>query len=544
MTTRARFILTGENRTDRAFRGVKSNLRGVSREVKTLAASFGLIFGAVGLARGVKSIAQAGIQMERLERTFRVATGSAEAAKKEFEFVRKEVDRLGADLETSALQFAKLAAAAKGTRLEGKGARDIFVAVAEASRVLGLSAEQSSGALTAIEQIISKGKVSAEELRGQLGERLPGAFQIAARAIGVTTAELDKMLATGALLPEELLPAMAVELHKTFGEEAVTAAGDAQAAFNRLQTAIFTLKTQLAESGLIDALARAADLASSILNDFSPESKQLRIKQELEVEITNQETWVQQLQDQLDWAFRTGVDFTDIQVNLMDAEEELKRLKGEWDEITTASESANDAVQDYSSALQEITFSDKLQEKLKPINPEDFAGPPKHLMKELVDEGQKASGELENTFARGIFASFDEGVAGMGEVFKRALQNMVAEAAAAGIVRAVFGGAVGTGGGGILGNLFGFQHGGSFQVAGAGGPDSQLVAFKATPGERVDVSPPGKRSGGVTVNQYVNIDATGAVSSDLLTGLPIAFQQLKEQTKAEMMDLLERPGMA
>jgi TP901 family phage tail tape measure protein/lambda family phage tail tape measure protein len=33
----------------------------------------------------------------------------------------------------------------------------------------------------------------------------------------------------------------------------------------------------------------------------------------------------------------------------------------------------------------------------------------------------------------------------------------------------------------------GFQHGGSFKVGGSGGPDSQLVAFKATPGEQVTV---------------------------------------------------------
>jgi len=33
-----------------------------------------------------------------------------------------------------------------------------------------------------------------------------------------------------------------------------------------------------------------------------------------------------------------------------------------------------------------------------------------------------------------------------------------------------------------------FQHGGSFQVGGSGGPDSQMVAFAATPGERVNVS--------------------------------------------------------
>lgn len=39
--------------------------------------------------------------------------------------------------------------------------------------------------------------------------------------------------------------------------------------------------------------------------------------------------------------------------------------------------------------------------------------------------------------------------------------------------------------------LSGFQTGGQFQVEGSGGPDSQVVAFRATPGETVTVTPPG-----------------------------------------------------
>ena len=68
--------------------------------------------------------------------------------------------------------------------MEGQAARNIFTAVAGAARVMGASADDARGIFTALEQIVSKGTVSAEELRGQLGERLPGAFQIAARRYG------------------------------------------------------------------------------------------------------------------------------------------------------------------------------------------------------------------------------------------------------------------------------------------------------------------------------------------------------------------------
>lgn len=57
-----------------------------------------------------------------------------------------------------------------------------------------------------------------------------------------------------------------------------------------------------------------------------------------------------------------------------------------------------------------------------------------------------------------------------------------------------------------LKSLFGFANGGSFTVGGAGGVDSQVVAFRATPGERVDVTPPGRAAGGGSpVNVIINM---------------------------------------
>ncbi len=54
-----------------------------------------------------------------------------------------------------------------------------------------------------------------------------------------------------------------------------------------------------------------------------------------------------------------------------------------------------------------------------------------------------------------------------------------------------------------------FQHGGAFTVAGSGGPDSRLVAFRATPGERVTVTPRGAPASGAVVNVTV-INQAGA----------------------------------
>lgn len=58
---------------------------------------------------------------------------------------------------------------------------------------------------------------------------------------------------------------------------------------------------------------------------------------------------------------------------------------------------------------------------------------------------------------------------------------------------------------GGLGGLLGFRDGGSFTVGGSGGPDSKIVAFRATPGERVTVAPPGQ--GGAGMSLVVNFNA-------------------------------------
>lgn len=74
-------------------------------------------------------------------------------------------------------------------------------------------------------------------------------------------------------------------------------------------------------------------------------------------------------------------------------------------------------------------------------------------------------------------------------------------------------GGFGGGFGGVMkgiGKLMGFANGGSFEVAGASGVDRNLVAFRATAGERVTVTKPGQSAGGGSMIYAPQIDARGA----------------------------------
>lgn len=262
-----------------AKKSVKT-IRGSLETISTTAAKvegsiFSLKNAFLGLGAGVviKDITQTAVRFESLGNSLKAATGSAKAGAEAMAFVRSESERLGISLDVSAGAFAKFSGAVKGTELEGQKAREIFTSISEASSVLGLSAEQTEGALTALEQMVSKGNVQAEELRGQLGERLPGAFLIAADAMGVTTKELNKMLEQGQVAANDFLPKFARELRERFAKDVPDAAQSARAEFNRLGNSIIELKLAIANSGL---LAFITALAKSITTLFKAVGKVMK----------------------------------------------------------------------------------------------------------------------------------------------------------------------------------------------------------------------------------------------------------------------------
>jgi tape measure domain-containing protein len=204
----------------------------------------------------VQSVIEKGLAAESLQVQFDFAfSGDVSRAGEELAWVRALVEELGLELETTARSYAKLAAASRGTALEGEATRDIFRAVASAATVMRLSTEQTEGALLAIQQMISKGNVQAEELRGQLGERIPGAFQIAARAIGVTTQELDGMLKKGEVVASDFLPKFAAELQRSVGGSLETASDSLGAQLNRITNRLTEFQQRIAASGVMDTVA-------------------------------------------------------------------------------------------------------------------------------------------------------------------------------------------------------------------------------------------------------------------------------------------------
>jgi len=196
-----------------------------------------LVLGYLSLNAAVQALGASfdrALKLDAINSALTAVLGSSEAAAAQFQQLSQFADQYGLNLVAVGEAYKNFAAAAVSANVPLEQTNYIFESVAKAASVLKLSNDDLRGSLNALSQMISKGTVSAEELRGQLGERLPGAFNLAAKAMGVTTAELGKMLENGEIMAGDLLPKLALELNKTFGDKIVGSVDSLQASINRL----------------------------------------------------------------------------------------------------------------------------------------------------------------------------------------------------------------------------------------------------------------------------------------------------------------------
>lgn len=204
----------------------------------------GMAAGFYVIQRFGREILEAGKQVKSFEAVFLAVTGSVVQAWSGVAKATEIARRTGTLIEDIAPGMARFEAAAAGVGLSGAVIRDTFETIAAASTKLQLGSEQTRGVFRALEQIMSKGTLQAEELRGQLGDRLPGAFQIAARAMGVTTSQLGEMMKKGLVPATEFIPKFIEELKKTFNIDGKPI-DNYTAAVNNMNNAWFQLRAEL-----------------------------------------------------------------------------------------------------------------------------------------------------------------------------------------------------------------------------------------------------------------------------------------------------------
>ena len=251
--------------------GLKGRLKGLAKGAGAIAAGGifggpeGAIGGAIGLkvggpagaAVGAAIGAQVGMVRQQIaglaeysaalglqRKALRLVINDTEKFNQSQKFLLTTSRELAIPQDIITRQFTSLTASVVGAGQSVSDAEKVFQAIAAGIRGTGGNLEDMKAAMRATSQVFSKGKVSAEELRQQLGERLPGAFTLFADSMNKTPAELDKALEQGKVTLDDFM-GFADLLFKKYGENAKILAQGPEAAGDRLLTASSELKDSI-----------------------------------------------------------------------------------------------------------------------------------------------------------------------------------------------------------------------------------------------------------------------------------------------------------
>lgn len=227
------------------------------------------LYNSLGGILAGRAIIGASNDIIKIRAQLEAATGSAQQARVQFLFLKDQTEKLGLEFQSTARSFGFFLGAIKGTNLTFKEAQDIFRGFTTAARALQLSTSDVDGIFRALGQIMSKGKLQAEELRQQLGDRLPGAFVRFARALDMTRpGQLDKALKDGAISGDKLRIAIikvAQSMEVEFSKGAKAMSQTVDAAFNRLKNSFTFAAADLGKSGLNEAIINLFDTLRKFL---------------------------------------------------------------------------------------------------------------------------------------------------------------------------------------------------------------------------------------------------------------------------------------
>lgn len=242
----------------------------------TMAATIaGVAAGTYAFIKFSTAVIQVAKDLGKIESTLTAVSSSQAIAQTQMKYLADFANRAGVKVEDLGKSYSQMLAASKGTNLEGERTNKIFESITMAGSKLGLTNEEVEASLRAVQQMMSKGTIQAEELKGQLGDRIPGAVKVMADAVGVTTQKLFKMMEAGEL-SSSVLVKFADALNKRYGIDENTKIDTIIAAENRLRNSRTLLLQQLDKTlGISDAYKNTLNAITNAINGSSEKGRQL-----------------------------------------------------------------------------------------------------------------------------------------------------------------------------------------------------------------------------------------------------------------------------
>lgn len=287
--------------------------------------------------QSVVSTAEYAAEVSKLNIALKGVTGTSNEYAKAQQSIKSISQDFNVPILDATQSFTRLSASVKGAGGNIKDANLVFRNVTAAIKATGGSTADTQSALLAMSQVFSKGKVSAEELGGQLGERLPGAVALFAKSTGRTLPQLQKDLEQGTVGLNDLMKFVAA-LGPQYAETAKKMASSTDEAGARMENALKKMQLAFGEffkpvgAGIQDLITKFANLATAAIESSRRSAIEIA---------ANQKAFEQASKEQGGGALGLGpglLGFLDPkfrerynQLSTAEKNKELKKLKNELD---------------------------------------------------------------------------------------------------------------------------------------------------------------------------------------------------------------------
>ena len=281
--------------------------------------------------QSIVSTAEYAAEVSKLNIALKGVTGTSNEYAKAQQSIKSISQDFNVPILDATQSFTRLSASVKGAGGNIKDANLVFRNVTAAIKATGGSTADTQSALLAMSQVFSKGKVSAEELSGQLGERLPGAVALFAKSTGRTLPQLQKDLEQGTVGLNDLMKFVAA-LGPEYAETAKKMANSTDEAGARMENALKKMQLAFGEffkpvgAGIQDLITKFANLATAAIESSRRSAIEIAANQKA-FEQASKEQGNRGLLGFLDPKFRERYN----QLSTTEKNKELEKLKKELD---------------------------------------------------------------------------------------------------------------------------------------------------------------------------------------------------------------------
>lgn len=179
---------------------------GVRDFFRSMSPATAIAGGVVSAGFAAKEVVQRGREMTKMNNVLLMAASGQQQYAEALQFVNTESHRLGQSTQEMGMAFGKVLQSARG-KMKYEDVEKVFTGFGELMTAMGANVDDQKGIYRAFGQMLTKGKIEAEE-EGQMAERgLPAKDLIKKSAMevyGVDSAGYEKMRQKGAVKVEDI----------------------------------------------------------------------------------------------------------------------------------------------------------------------------------------------------------------------------------------------------------------------------------------------------------------------------------------------------